>query len=90
MKYIFPEPLTVGGVDDYTVFPNPQWLEGETIVSVNVTGVGVNVSLPNTDGVGIKARFEGLSKGRFETHWEYETNNRRSSCATVYIDVLEC
>lgn len=90
MKYLFPDPLTVGGKDDYTVFPNPEWLGGETIVSVNVTADGVNVSSPLTDGVGIQARIEGLTKGRFATHWEYETNNRRSRCATVYIDVLGC
>ena len=89
MSQLYQKPLPVGKIGNYTLTLDSGWLDGETIVSVNVTCPGATVTLPTSSGNVLQAFLEGVAAGRYEMHWEWATATR-SDCYTTVIDVIEC
>jgi len=89
MSQLYEKPLPVGKVGNYTYTIDSGWLNGEPISGLTVTCEGATVTLPTSSDNVLQAYFEGVTIGRHEVHWSWQTATR-SDCDTGVLTIVEC
>ena len=86
------QPLGIGRTDRYSVVPDDEWLDGETLLSATITTPDATVVTFNpaevTGGIA-SALFTGVAEGYVEVTVVYFTATR-NGCARVTLAVKDC
>ena len=85
---IWDRPLFVGKTDGYSITLGDKWLDGETIISANVTSVDSpdNITLgvhAVVTGNTVSVPITGVTEGYHTVHFEYDTATRSSCCSVI-------
>lgn len=92
MANLIKKPLHVGKVDSYSLTVDPEWLNGEPILTANVVSDTDYIAVGATSIVGniIYMYLTGVAeKGGSDIHIDYTTATR-TDCDTVRVIVESC
>lgn len=92
---IYDKPLRVGNSDIYTITVAKEWMDGQTLTSVNVVSndVGIATVEPPTISSGhiISMRITGIAVGLVTLRIDFNTiDPARSDCHKVGLNVVDC